>query len=114
MRFLTSVNPYLITFFVSLLNLHNPVYSICDIFLSANWLEREIFEMYGLIFYKHPNLRRLLTDYGFSGFPLLKIFPVFGFLALCFSYSKQALIYKPVKFVQKFREWDIIIPYKYK
>ena len=77
-------------------------------FSAANWLEREIFDMFGIIFYKHPDLRRILTDYGFKGFPLLKDFPVYGYKELRYDTEKQQLIYTPVILTQKWRNYSFL------
>lgn len=79
--------------------------SVSSLFKAANWLERELFDMFGICFYNHKNLRRILTDYGFKGFPLLKNFPVYGFKELRFDLQNQQLIYTPVILTQKWRNY---------
>jgi len=86
--------------------------SICLLYKAANWSEREIFDMFGICFYNHPNLRRILTDYGFKGFPLLKSFPVYGFKELRFDLQNQQLIYTPVILTQKWRNYLFLRQWK--
>ena len=86
--------------------------TISLIFQSANWSEREIFDMFGICFYNHPNLRRILTDYGFKGFPLLKNFPVYGFKELRFDLQNQQLVYTPVVLTQKWRNYLFLRQWK--
>jgi len=80
--------------------------SITEIFLSANWLEREVFDMYGIVFENHPDLRRILTDYEFEGFPLRKDFPLTGHTEVRYDDEIKKVIYEPVKLAQAYRNFD--------
>jgi len=86
--------------------------SIIKIFPSANWMEREIFDMYGIRFEKHPDLRRILTDYGFKGHPLKKDFPLTGFNEVRYSEKDKKVIYEPVKLEQNYRNFDFESPWE--
>jgi NADH-quinone oxidoreductase subunit C len=86
--------------------------TIVPIFPAANWQERETFDMYGVTFADHPDLRRLLTDYGFSGYPLRKDFPLTGFVELRYDDELKRVVYSPVKLVQEFREFDFMSPWE--
>ena len=86
--------------------------SITKIFPSANWMEREIFDMYGISFKNHPDLRRILTDYGFKGYPLRKDFPLTGHTEVRYSEDKKKVIYEPVKLDQEYREFDFESPWE--
>ena len=88
------------------------VSSITKIFPSANWMEREVFDMYGIIFNEHPDLRRILTDYGFEGFPLRKDFPLTGHNEVRYSEDKKKVIYEPVKLEQNYRDFDFESPWE--
>ena len=88
------------------------VLSITKIFPSANWMEREVFDMYGIIFNDHPDLRRILTDYGFEGFPLRKDFPLTGHNEVRYSEDKKKVIYEPVKLEQNYRDFDFESPWE--
>jgi len=81
--------------------------SIIKIFLSAGWLEREVWDLFGIYFYNHPNLRRILTDYGFPCHPLRKDFPLSGFFEIRYSISKKKIVTEPVEFAQEFRIFTI-------
>jgi len=86
--------------------------SITDIFLSANWLEREVFDMYGIVFENHPDLRRILTDYEFEGFPLRKDFPLTGHTQVRYDDETKKVIYEPVKLSQAYRNFDFESPWE--
>ena len=86
--------------------------SITKIFPSANWMEREVFDMYGINFKDHPDLRRILTDYGFEGYPLRKDFPLTGHTEVRYSEDKKKVIYEPVKLEQNYRNFDFESPWE--
>tara|TARA_Y100000590_G_scaffold129857_1_gene148373 strand:+ start:374 stop:970 length:597 start_codon:yes stop_codon:yes gene_type:complete len=86
--------------------------SIVSIFPSANWMEREVFDMYGINFKNHPDLRRILTDYGFEGHPLRKDFPLTGHNEVRYSEDEKKVIYEPVKLEQNYRNFDYESPWK--
>ena len=86
--------------------------SLTKIFPSANWMEREIFDMYGIKFTDHPDLRRILTDYGFEGFPLRKDFPLTGHTEVRYSEDKKKVVYETVKLEQNYRNFDFESPWE--
>lgn len=88
------------------------VESITSIHPSANWFERETFDMYGILFANHPDLRRLLTDYGFEGFPLRKDFPTTGYVEMRYDEAEKRCIYEPVKLTQEYRQFDFMSPWE--
>ena len=85
--------------------------SIAGIFSSANWLEREVWDMYGVYFAGHPDLRRILTDYGFQGHPLRKDFPLSGFVECRYDASKKRVVTEPLELTQEFRQFDALSPW---
>ncbi|MDZ4841899.1 MAG: NADH-quinone oxidoreductase subunit C [Hyphomicrobium aestuarii] len=89
-----------------------PVPSIIDVHPSANWYEREAYDMFGILFSGHPDLRRLLTDYGFSGYPLRKDFPLTGHVEVRYDDEKKRVVYEPVKLTQDFRTFDFESPWE--
>jgi len=89
-----------------------PVPSIIEIFPAANWFERETYDLYGVVFADHPDLRRLLTDYGFEGHPLRKDFPLTGFVEVRYDDIQRRVVYEPVKLTQEFRNFDFLSPWE--
>ncbi len=89
-----------------------PVASSVDVFAAANWYEREAYDMYGILFSGHPDLRRLLTDYGFQGFPLRKDFPLTGYVEVRYDDQQKRVVYEPVKLTQEFRNFDFESPWE--
>ena len=96
----------------SLINENELVSSLTKIFPSANWMEREVFDMYGVKFRGHPDLRRILTDYGFEGHPLRKDFPLTGHNEVRYSEDEKKVIYEPVKLEQNYRNFDYESPWE--
>ena len=96
----------------SLINENELVSSLTKIFPSANWMEREVFDMYGVKFKDHPDLRRILTDYGFEGHPLRKDFPLTGHNEVRYSEDEKKVIYEPVKLEQNYRNFDYESPWE--
>ena len=94
------------------IKINTKVTSITNIFPSANWMEREVFDMYGIIFSEHPDLRRILTDYEFEGYPLRKDFPLTGHTEVRYSEDKKKVIYEPVKLEQNYRNFDFESPWE--
>lgn len=91
---------------------NTPVPSVVGVFPTAGWFERETWDMYGIMFADHPDLRRLLTDYGFEGHPLRKDFPLTGFVEMRYDEEQKRVIYEPVKLRQDFRSWDFLSPWE--
>jgi len=89
-----------------------PVASVVDVFPAANWYEREAYDMYGILFSGHPDLRRILTDYGFQGFPLRKDFPLTGYVEVRYDDDQKRVVYEPVKLTQEFRSFDFESPWE--
>jgi NADH-quinone oxidoreductase subunit C len=90
----------------------SPVPSIVDVFPGANWFEREVYDLYGVLFTGHPDMRRILTDYGFDGHPLRKDFPLTGFVELRWDDELKRVVYDPVRLAQEFRNFDFMSPWE--
>jgi NADH-quinone oxidoreductase subunit C len=86
--------------------------SLTGVHPSANWFEREVFDMFGILFSNHPDLRRILTDYGFRGFPLRKDFPTTGYTEVRYDEAQKRVVYEPVKLVQEYRQFDFMSPWE--
>jgi len=89
-----------------------PVPSIIEVYPGADWYEREVFDLYGVIFTGHPDMRRLLTDYGFEGHPLRKDFPLTGFVEVRYDDQEKRVLYEPVRLNQEFRNFDFLSPWE--
>jgi NADH-quinone oxidoreductase subunit C len=86
--------------------------STVEVFPAANWFEREAYDMYGILFSGHPDLRRILTDYGFQGYPLRKDFPLTGYVEVRYDDAQKRVVYEPVKLTQEFRSFDFMSPWE--
>jgi NADH-quinone oxidoreductase subunit C len=89
-----------------------PVPSVIDVYPTANWFEREAYDLYGVLFSGHPDLRRILTDYGFEGHPLRKDFPLSGFVEVRYDEEQKRVVYEPIKLQQEFRSFDFLSPWE--
>jgi NADH-quinone oxidoreductase subunit C len=89
-----------------------PVPSITEIFPAADWFEREAYDLYGILFTGHPDLRRILTDYGFDGYPMRKDFPLTGFVEVRYDDEQKRVVYEPVRLPQEFRNFDFLSPWE--
>ena len=90
----------------------NPVPSVVSVYSAAGWYEREIWDMYGVLFSNHPDLRRILTDYGFDGHPQRKDFPLTGYVELRYDVEQKRVVYEPVKLNQAYRSFDFLSPWE--
>jgi len=88
------------------------VESVNSVYPSANWLEREVWDMYGVFFHNHPDLRRILTDYGFRGHPMRKDFPLTGYTEVRYSEKKKRVLLKPVQLTQEYRYFEFLTPWE--
>lgn len=88
-----------------------PIESVVNIYKGANWYEREVWDLYGVFFSNHPGLRRILTDYGFEGFPFRKDFPQTGFMEVRYDDERKYIIYEPIEIAQEFRLFDFTTPW---
>ena len=89
-----------------------PVPSVISVYRRADWFEREVYDLYGVLFSGHPDLRRLLTDYGFEGYPLRKDFPLTGFVEVRWDDELKRVVYDPVRLAQEFRNFDFLSPWE--
>lgn len=89
-----------------------PVASICDLFEAANWMEREVWDMYGVYFTNHPDLRRILTDYGFEGHPMRKDFPLPGYTECRYDEEQKRVVIEPIELTQDYRKFDLSTPWE--
>lgn len=97
-----------LSFFLKNIYIYSTIESLCDVYYSSNWLEREIWDMLGIYFYNHYDFRRILTDYGFKGFPLRKTFPLNGYKEIRYNIKTNLLIYENLIFMQSFRSFRVM------
>lgn len=93
-------------------NPENPVPSVTSIFNSANWYEREVWDLYGIPFADHPDLRRIMTDYNFEGHPFRKDFPLTGYVEVRYSDEEKRVVYEPIRLAQNYRNFDFLSPWE--
>jgi NADH-quinone oxidoreductase subunit C len=93
-------------------DVNHPVPSVLGLYPAANWYEREAYDLYGILFEGHPDLRRILTDYGFRGHPLRKDFPLTGFVEVRYDEEQKRVVYEPVKLPQEYRRFDFLSPWE--
>jgi len=98
--------------YFNLIEIKNMISSISNIFSNAVWLEREVWDMFGIFFFNHPDLRRILTDYGFQSFPLRKDFPLTGFYEIRYDETLKIIIYESLNLIQEYRFFNFINPWK--
>lgn len=91
---------------------NTPVASVTEVYSAAGWFEREVWDMFGVLFSDHPDLRRILSDYGFQGHPLRKDFPLTGYVELRYDEDQKRVVYEPVRLVQNFRSFDFLSPWE--
>ena len=118
MRFFLTYNFYSVIYNIRILlscfiSDNQSLFSITNIFPVANWMEREIFDMFGLIFYSHPDLRRILTDYGFFGNPLKKDYPLSGFIEVHYDEKYKCVMSNKINFIQDFRNYSYDLPWSF-
>ncbi|XP_044732461.1 NADH dehydrogenase [ubiquinone] iron-sulfur protein 3, mitochondrial [Chrysoperla carnea] len=89
-----------------------PIDSVCDVYKAANWYEREVWDMYGVFFANHPDLRRILTDYGFEGHPFRKDFPLSGYVEVRYDDEKKRIVLEPLELAQEFRRFELAAPWE--
>lgn len=90
-----------------------PIHSACELWSGLNWFEREVYDMFGIVFTHHPDLRRLLTDYGFEGHPLRKDFPLIGYTEVRYDDEQKRVVYEPVEYAQQFRRYSLDSPWTF-
>jgi NADH dehydrogenase (ubiquinone) Fe-S protein 3 len=93
------------------LNEITPVPSVVNIYINANWWEREVWDLFGIFFENHPDMRRILSDYGFEGYPMRKDFPLYGYIELRYDETQKRIVAEPVEFAQEFRFFDFETPW---
>lgn len=109
---LYSIKHNLRLFIKTSLKIEESVMSVSALFKSANWLERECWDLFGIFFTNHADLRRILTDYGFNGFPLRKDFPLTGYIELRYDDERNSIVYEPLELTQEFRNFETLTPWE--